>query len=229
MLNEEPFTIITGARISRCIWSTVSRRWSTSRWWKGDTASSLVLLPLPGLLRLLCLRTAHLPRLDLCTRGRRGSTRQARRPEFHLSADQRAPPSERPSRPQALPVRHRRWLELAYFSLGQFVPSDGDPAPQASALCLPSKAPFLSSALGWSRPRRDLKLPSFQLATRSSLLNCTTVAFQGDPRLTSILGGNLRTQFYLRHLTSAPEEWDPQGKIERHKTLMRPLSCGLKL
>ena len=134
---------------------------------------SLLSLPLPGLLRLLCLVRDHLPRLDLCGgRGGQSPGSAAVEPGCRPTGfgGLEAHPPTGPARPPP---------PLPYFSpdnrSANLSPVTETPPPpcQASLLCclasLPSKAPFLSSALDCSRPRRDLKLPSFQLATHSCL------------------------------------------------------------
>ena len=140
---------------------------------------SLFSLPLPGLLRLLCLVRSHLPRLDLCG-GRGGqSPRSAAvhpgcRPTGCGVGEAHPPPG--PARPPP---------PLAYFSpdnrSANLSPVTETPPPLAREAGLSSlpcfsrlKSPF---PVLCSPPRRDLKLPSFQLATHSCLPNCTAVAF----------------------------------------------------
>ena len=89
----------------------------------------------------------------------------------------RGPPAPRPC-----PSATAAGLLFSRQPLGQFVPGDGDPAPPSRPLFSASKAPLLSSALSCGLlPRRDLKLPSFQLGTHSCLPNCTAAAFQTHP------------------------------------------------
>ena len=152
--------------------------WSTQCWCQmvlRACSPSLVSLPLPGLLRLLCLVRSHLPRLDLCG-GQGGQSPLSAavhpgcRPTGWRHGEAHGGP---PTRPQARPVRHRRWPTFLPTTARPICPRWRRPRPQpeqASALpwaSLAWKAPLLSFAEECSWPRReDLKLPSLQLASK---------------------------------------------------------------